>query len=154
MDKNNHGTTQRTKVFTTTPGRIILKHAAKWAIVGLLIGIAVSVFLGLHYEFFDTATADNVVARVASNEKDYVVTDGTIDVDKLGISFEFGKAVKYDGNPHKVELTGADRLPAGVTVTYVNNEHTDVGTYRDLAILSGEGYVMLLRLRHKRRKSA
>ena len=143
MDKNNHGTTQRTKVFTTTPGRIILKHAAKWAIVGLLIGIAVSVFfgLGLHNELFATATADNVVARVASNEKDYVVTDGTIDVNKLGISFEFGKAVKYDGNPHKVELTGADRLPAGVTVTYVNNEHTDVGTYRALAILSGEGYV-------------
>ncbi len=43
-----------------------------------------------------------------------------------GVTFD-GKTVTYDGNPHSLEISGT--LPEGVTVSYVNNNQTNAGTY-------------------------
>ena len=52
------------------------------------------------------------------------------------IKFE-NKTVTYNGNPQSLEITGA--LPAGVTVTYLNNNKTDAGTYDVIARFKGDG---------------
>ncbi|WP_267740601.1 MBG domain-containing protein [Myroides injenensis] len=48
------------------------------------------------------------------------------------------KTVTYDGTYHSIEITG--ELPEGTTVSYENNTHTDAGTYKAKAILSGDNY--------------
>ena len=45
------------------------------------------------------------------------------------------KSVAYDGNAHSLEATN---LPDGVTVTYIGNNQTNVGTYTVLAVFSGD----------------
>ncbi len=46
--------------------------------------------------------------------------------------------VTYDGNEHRLEVSGA--LPKGTTVTYSGNGGTNVGTYEVSATLTCEGY--------------
>ncbi len=46
--------------------------------------------------------------------------------DLLGISFE-GARIPYDGNSHLLEIEGS--LPEGVSVTYLNNGQTEIGSY-------------------------
>ena len=47
-----------------------------------------------------------------------------------------GKSFVYDGNEHRLEVTG--ELPKGVTVSYVNNGLTDVGSVEVIAIFKGD----------------
>jgi hypothetical protein len=64
-----------------------------------------------------------------------------------GITFS-DKTVNYDGNLHKIEISGT--LPSGVTVVYtsnttgVTNAASEVGTYEVTATLSGVGYETLV----------
>lgn len=58
---------------------------------------------------------------------------GTIEVDYVinklaitGISLD-NMSVRYDGNPHRLEISGT--LPNGVEAVYTNNIQTDVGNY-------------------------
>ena len=41
------------------------------------------------------------------------------------------------------ELIVEGNIPVGVTVQYINNEGTEVGTYQATAVLSGKNYNML-----------
>lgn len=54
-----------------------------------------------------------------------------------GVSFS-NVSVVYDGNVHKVEITGS--LPDGATVTYQNNEGINAGVYNATATVQKEGY--------------
>lgn len=56
-----------------------------------------------------------------------------------GISFT-GNSFTYDGNPHRIEVTGA---PDFANVTYSNNDKTDVGTYNVTAKVSAPYYEVL-----------
>ena len=47
-----------------------------------------------------------------------------------------GRSFVYDGNEHRLEVTG--ELPKGVTVSYVNNGLTDVGSVEVTAIFKGD----------------
>ena len=47
-----------------------------------------------------------------------------------------GRSFVYDGNEHRLEVTG--ELPKGVTVSYVNNGLTDVGSVEVIAIFKGD----------------
>lgn len=47
-----------------------------------------------------------------------------------------GRSFVYDGNEHRLEVTGD--LPEGVTVSYVNNGLTDVGSVEVIAIFKGD----------------
>ena len=47
-----------------------------------------------------------------------------------------GRSFVYDGNEHRLEVTGD--LPKGVTVSYVNNGLTDVGSVEVIAIFKGD----------------
>ena len=49
--------------------------------------------------------------------------------------------VTYDGNEHSLVVTG--EIPTGVSVTYTNNNKTDVGTYEVTATLTGENFQTL-----------
>lgn len=53
-----------------------------------------------------------------------------------GINFE-SKTIEYDGNVHSLVLTGA---PEGASITYTNNEHSEVGVYSVSATVKLEGY--------------
>lgn len=57
--------------------------------------------------------------------------------DITGVTFE-NKTVTYDGNEHKITVSGT--IPEGVNVSYTNNKGTDTGTYNATATLTGEGY--------------
>lgn len=141
MSQNTHGEAQKTKVFTTTPASVIVKHIFQWALVGLLIGLVVMVALGMgiHKKLLPTASHD-FVAYTASNESEPEYSYDVIDTS--GITFAFD-AVTYDGEEHVVEIP-ADQVEAltekGITVTYYNNKHTNAGTYKVVAVLFGEGY--------------
>ncbi len=140
MSKNTSGVTRKAKVFTTTPVRIIAKHASIWAIVGLVVGLIVSVCLGLglHNKIMPTASVD-FAAHTASNEGS---TGNAIKViDTKGIKFEY--VGTYEPNKvHEAKIKGD--LPEGVEVEYYNNKHTNAGTYKAVAVLYGEGYEPLV----------
>ena len=61
-----------------------------------------------------------------------------------GVTFE-DQTFTYDGKEHSISVTGD--VPDGVTVAYENNSAVNAGTYEAKAVLSGEGYVTLTRLR-------
>lgn len=140
MSQNTHGEAQKTKVFTTTPASVIVKHIFRWALAGLLIGLVVMVALGMgiHKKLLPTASHD-FVAYTASNEAESNYSYDVIDTS--GITFAFD-AVTYDGEEHVVEIP-ADQAAAlaekGIEITYYNNKHTNAGTHRAVAILFGEG---------------
>lgn len=52
------------------------------------------------------------------------------EIDVSDLSFD-SKCVQYDRTVQKIELEG--NLPLGVSVTYINNEHVDVGVYNATA---------------------
>ena len=52
-----------------------------------------------------------------------------------GVDFE-DKTVVYNGEVQRIEISGT--LPQGVTVTYENNDKTDVGTYEVIAKFTGD----------------
>ena len=59
---------------------------------------------------------EDMTATLTIEKATYVTDNWTFD----------GKTVTYNGGTHSLEVTG---LPAGLTVTYVNNDKTNVGTY-------------------------
>ena len=91
--------------------------------------------------------AGSYTVEIALKDKaNYEWTDGTIE--DLAYNFAIAKAtydmsgvvfadttVTYDGESHSILATN---LPAGVTVTYENNEQTVVGTYTITANFAGD----------------
>lgn len=142
MSKNTSGVTRKAKVFTTTPIRVISKHALIWGIIGLVIGIIVSVVLGLglHNKFMPTASVA-FTAHTASNEVS-TNADKVIDPEECGIKFEFD-AVTYDPT-RSWEAKISGNLPEGTAVQYYNNVHKNAGTYKAVAVIHGEGYAPLV----------
>ncbi|MBQ3288868.1 MAG: C10 family peptidase [Kiritimatiellae bacterium] len=55
--------------------------------------------------------------------------------DMSGVTFS-DETCAYDGKPHSLEVSGS--LPSGVTVSYENNGHQEVGVYEVTAIFSGD----------------
>lgn len=132
------------KVLTTSVSRIIAKFGVTFAVIGLVIGILVMVFLnlGLHEKLFGGENAaSEIVSHNASNDV-VAASEGekTIGVRDLGVSFA-DYAMMYNGEEYELLAQNLGNLPEGVTVTYANNKHKDVGTYKAVAIFSGEGYV-------------
>ncbi len=130
------------KILTTSVSRIVIRFGAIFAAIGLTIGILVMVFLnlGLHEKLFGAESAvTDIVAHNASSEGS---SEGEkiIGVKDLGISFG-DYVMQYDGKEYELLAENTEALPKGVTVTYANNKHKDVGTYKAVAIFSGEGYV-------------
>ena len=64
---------------------------------------------------------------------DAVLTIERASIDMSGVSFE-DKTEVYDRTRHVLELEG--ELPAGVTVSYENNEHVDAGEYVAKAVFN------------------
>ena len=143
MSKNNNdqNVLPEGKVLTTSVSRIIAKFGMIFAAVGLAVGILVMVFLnlGLHELLFGAESAATEI--VAHNASDNRSSEGlkTIGVKDLGISFA-DYAMQYNGEYHELLADNTEKLPKGVTVSYANNKHKDVGTYKAVAIFSGEGY--------------
>ena len=143
---NDQNIVPESKVLTTSVSRTVAKFAFGFAAIGLAIGILVMVFLnlGLHEKISTMVgqlAAEEIVAHTASDE---VVTasegDKTIGVKDLGVSFG-DYAMMYDGTEYELLAQNTSALPEGVTVTYVNNKHKDVGVYKAVAVFSGAGYV-------------
>ena len=84
-----------------------------------------------------------VVAKFTGDSDNYnVISDKTAQLiinkatyDMSGVEFE-GKTVVYNGEVQRIEISGS--LPQGVTVTYENNDKTDVGTYEVVAKFTGD----------------
>ena len=72
---------------------------------------------------FTIADPDNY-NTIEDVRKELEIAKGTHDVS--GITIE-GKTFTYDGTAHSLEVNGT--LPKGVTVSYENNEQTNVGEY-------------------------
>ena len=145
--------TPQGKVLTTNIGRVIARFTVMLATIALVIGIGVMMFIGfdLHHK------APVLIEKIQEIIEQYLPENGpeepdepgeeipdepavnTIDVSEYGIEFKSVK-VTYDEAPHKAEVTLKKALPHGVTVSYINNEHTNVGTYLATAIISGGGY--------------
>ena len=51
-----------------------------------------------------------------------------------GVTFE-SLTIEYDGTPKSLVISGT--LPEGVTVTYLNNDKTETGTYDVTAVFTG-----------------
>lgn len=80
-----------------------------------------------------------VTATVSAPNFDTVTLSATLTINKASydmsqVVFD-NKSVAYDGNAHSLEATN---LPDGVTVTYIGNNQTNVGTYTVLAVFSGD----------------
>ena len=69
---------------------------------------------------------------IANKTATLTIEKATYDMSQ--VVFE-NKSVTYDGNTHSLEATN---LPDGVTVTYIGNNQTNVGTYNVVAIFSGD----------------
>ena len=54
--------------------------------------------------------------------------------DMSGVTFE-SLTIEYDGTPKSLVISGT--LPEGVTVTYLNNDKTETGTYDVTAVFTG-----------------
>ena len=81
-----------------------------------------------------------VTATVSAPNFDTVTLSATLTINKASYDMSkvvfADKSVAYDGNAHSLEATN---LPDGVTVTYIGNNQTNVGTYTVLAVFSGDG---------------
>lgn len=71
----------------------------------------------------------NAIANMSAT---LTITKATYDMSQVVFT---GKSVTYDGNVHSLEATN---LPDGVSVTYIGNNQTNVGTYTVLAVFSGD----------------
>ena len=143
---NDQNIVPESKVLTTSASRTVAKFALGFAAIGLAIGILVMVFLnlGLHEkiaEMVGQLASEEIVAQNASEE---IVTtsegEKVIGARDLGVSFG-DYVMMYDGTEYELVAQNTSVLPEGVTVTYVNNKHKDVGVYRAVAIFSGAGYI-------------
>ena len=71
-----------------------------------------------------------VTATVSAPNFDTVTLSATLTINKASYDMSkvvfADKSVAYDGNAHSLEATN---LPDGVTVTYIGNNQTNVGTY-------------------------
>ena len=88
---------------------------------------------------FTNAGVYTVTATVSAPNFDTVTLSATLTINKASydmsrVVFAY-KSVAYDGNAHSLEATN---LPDGVTVTYIGNNQTNVGTYTVLAVFSGD----------------
>ena len=61
------------------------------------------------------------------------------DIDLSGVSFE-DATFTYDGTEKKIEITGEDTLPVGVTASYVGNVGINATTYHAVVTFSGDNY--------------
>ena len=84
-----------------------------------------------------------VIAKFTGDSNNYeAIADmtATLTIDKAtydmsGVEF-VDKTVVYNGEVQRIEISGT--LPQGVTVTYENNNNTDVGTYEVIAKFTGD----------------
>ena len=80
-----------------------------------------------------------VTATVSAPNFDTVTLSATLTINKATYDMSrvvfADKSVAYDGSAHSLEATN---LPDGVTVTYIGNNQTNVGTYTVLAVFSGD----------------
>ena len=80
-----------------------------------------------------------VTATVSAPNFDTATLSATLTINKASYDMSkvvfADKSVAYDGNAHSLEATN---LPDGVTVTYIGNNQTNVGTYTVLAVFSGD----------------
>ncbi len=88
---------------------------------------------------FTNAGVYTVTATVSAPNFDTATLSATLTINKASYDMSqvvfADKSVAYDGNAHSLEATN---LPDGVTVTYIGNNQTNVGTYTVLAIFSGD----------------
>ncbi len=88
---------------------------------------------------FTNAGVYTVTATVSAPNFDTVTLSATLTITKASYDMSrvvfADKSVAYDGNAHSLEATN---LPDGVTVTYIGNNQTNVGTYTVLAVFSGD----------------
>ena len=89
---------------------------------------------------FTNAGVYTVTATVSAPNFDTATLSATLTINKATYDMSqvvfADKSVAYDGNAHSLEATN---LPGGVTVTYIGNNQTNVGTYTVLAVFSGDG---------------
>lgn len=86
---------------------------------------------GFDFVGFDKAynnVSSNIVVNAVWNTKE------KLNYDTSSIEFK-NKSFVYDGVPHSIEATG---LPDGVTVSYENNDQTEVGAYTVTAKFHGD----------------
>ena len=88
---------------------------------------------------FTNAGIYPVTATVSAPNFDTATLSATLTINKASYDMSkvvfADKSVAYDGNAHSLEATN---LPDGVTVTYIGNNQTNVGTYTVLAVFSGD----------------
>ena len=88
---------------------------------------------------FTNAGIYPVTATVSAPNFDTATLSATLTINKATYDMSrvvfADKSVAYDGNAHSLEATN---LPDGVTVTYIGNNQTNVGTYTVLAVFSGD----------------
>lgn len=88
---------------------------------------------------FTNAGVYTVTATVSAPNFDTVTLSATLTINKASYDMSqvvfTDKSVAYDGNAHSLEATN---LPDGVTVTYIGNNQTNVGTYTVMAVFSGD----------------
>ena len=88
---------------------------------------------------FTNAGVYTVTATVSAPNFDTATLSATLTINKATYDMSkvvfADKSVAYDGNAHSLEATN---LPDGVTVTYIGNNQTNVGTFTVLAVFSGD----------------
>jgi len=88
---------------------------------------------------FTNAGVYTVTATASAPNFDTATLSATLTINKASYDMSqvvfADKSVAYDGNAHNLEATN---LPDGVTVTYIGNNQTNVGTYTVLAVFSGD----------------
>ena len=153
-NSNDQNIVAESRVLTTSLSKTLSKYTLLIAAIGLLIGIVVMVILnsGVIEMLFPpkASAAIEIVAHNASNDEEGGETEGEETEEEELTKIEqilkecnvdfFKSPSSYTGEVIKVEATNVEAIKArGVTVTYVNNEHKDVGTYEALAIFSMPG---------------
>ena len=89
---------------------------------------------------YDIKVSDVETYDINEKDVDYTVTDGYIKVAKkaiTGVTFS-DKSFDYDGKEKTIAVSG--NLPAGATVAYTNEKHTDAGVYEVGATVKCSGY--------------
>ena len=88
---------------------------------------------------YTNAGVYTVTATVSAPNFDTATLSATLTINKASYDMSqvvfADKSVAYDGNAHSLEATN---LPDGVTVTYIGNNQTNVGTYTVMAVFSGD----------------
>ena len=151
-NSNDKNIVAESRVLTTSLSKTLSKYTLLVAAIGLLIGIVVMLILnsGVIEMLFSPkeSAAIAIVAHNASNEEGGESEEETEEEELTKIeqilkecNVDFFKSPSsYTGEVIKVEATNVEAIKAkGVTVTYVNNAHKDVGTYEALAIFSMPG---------------